>query len=72
MEIEALLALPCQKGILPTREVSLLPGGQNPISLEYQIHPPNIDTLATRMPTSTTILLILIIALRDLVAQWAQ
>ena len=30
---------------LPLREVSLVPGGQNPISLEYQIHPPTIDTL---------------------------
>ena len=46
--------------------------GQNPISLVYQVHPPIIDTLVTRMSTSTTILLILIFALRDLVAQWAQ
>ena len=26
-----------------------MPGGQNPISLEYQIHPPTIDTLVSGM-----------------------
>ena len=29
--------------------MSLLPGGQNPITLEYQIYPPTIDTLVTGM-----------------------
>ena len=40
-------------GYLPPREVSLVPGGQNPISLEYQIHPPTIDTLVTGMHEHT-------------------
>ena len=31
----------------PTRRVALVLGGQNPISLEYQIYPPAIDTLVT-------------------------
>ena len=39
-----------QEGHLPPREVSLPPGGQNPITLEYQIYPPTIDTLVTGMP----------------------
>ena len=38
-----------QEGHLPPREVSLPPGGQNPITLEYQIYPPTIDTLVTGM-----------------------
>ena len=42
-----------QEGHLPPREVSLLPGGQNPIALEYQIHPPTIDTLVTGMSRRT-------------------
>ena len=29
--------------------MSLLAGGQNPITLEYQIYPPTIDTLVTGM-----------------------
>ena len=29
--------------------VSLLADGQNPTSLEYQIHPPTIDTLVSGM-----------------------
>ena len=35
----------------PSRDVALLQGGQNPISLEYQIYPPStsIDTLVTGM-----------------------
>ena len=36
-----------QEGHLPPREVSLPPGGQNPITLEYQIYPPTIDTIVT-------------------------
>ena len=39
-----------REGHLPPRQVSLLPGGQNPISLEYQIHLTTIDTLVTGMP----------------------
>ena len=31
-----------------------MPGGQNPISLEYQIHPPTIDTLVTGVHLPTT------------------
>ena len=38
-----------QEGHLPPREVSLPPGGQNPITLEYQIYPPTIDTIVTGM-----------------------
>ena len=38
-----------QEGHLPPREVSLPPGGQNPITLEYQIYPPTIDSLVTGM-----------------------
>ena len=34
-----------------------MPGGQNPISLEYKIHPPTIDTLVSGM-TITTMLII--------------
>ena len=37
------------RGHLPPREVSLPPGGQNPITLEYQIYPPTIDSLVTGM-----------------------
>ena len=33
----------------PSRGVALPLGGQNPISLEYQIYPPAIDTLVTGM-----------------------
>ena len=33
--------------------MSLLAGGQNPISLEYQIHPLTIDTLETGMHRCT-------------------
>ena len=29
--------------------MSLLAGGQNPITLEHQIYPPTIDTLVTGM-----------------------
>ena len=38
-----------QEGHLPPREVSLPPGGQNPITLEYQIYTPTKDTLVTGM-----------------------
>ena len=38
-----------QEGHLPPREVSLPPGGQNPITLEYQPYPPTIDTIVTGM-----------------------
>ena len=38
---------------LASREVSLVPSGQNPISLEYQIHPPTIDTPVTGMVSTT-------------------
>ena len=38
-----------QGGHLPPGEVSPLAGGQSPITLEYQIYPPTIDTLATGM-----------------------
>ena len=38
-----------QEGHLPPREGSLPPGGQNPITLEYQIYPPTIDTIVTRL-----------------------
>ena len=40
-----------QTGNLPTREVSLVPGGQNLISLKYQIHSLIIDTLVTGLVT---------------------
>ena len=33
----------------PVRGVALVLGGQNPITLEYQIYPPPIDTLVTGM-----------------------
>ena len=32
-----------------------LASGQNPISLEYQIHPPTIDTLVTGMVSAKTL-----------------
>ena len=45
---EAFLRPPTgQEGHLPPREVSLVPGGQNPISLEYQILSSIIDILVT-------------------------
>ena len=43
-----------QEGHLPPREVSLPPGGQNPITLEYQIYPPTIDTIVTGMAGDAT------------------
>ena len=43
-----------QEGHLPPREVSLPPGGQNPITLEYQIYPPTIDTIVTGMPVTAS------------------
>ena len=47
-----------QEGHLPPREVSLPPGGQNPITLEYQIYPPTIDTLVTGMMVRIEVLVI--------------
>ena len=44
-----------QEGHLPPREVSLPPGGQYPITLEYQIYPPTIDTLETGMSAATSV-----------------
>ena len=49
-----------QEGHLPPREVSLPPGGQNPITLEYQIYPPTIDTLVTGMVDTTDVIIIMI------------
>ena len=42
---------PASRENTPSRDVALLLGGQNPISLEYQIYPPStfIDTLVTGM-----------------------
>ena len=37
---------------LPTWEVSLEPGGQSPISQEFHVHPPTIDTLETGITRS--------------------
>ena len=34
---------------LPAWEVSLEPGGQSPISQEFHVHPPTVDTLETGM-----------------------
>ena len=45
-----------QEGHLPPREVSLPPGGQNPITLEYQIYPPTIDTIVTGMPPAARLI----------------
>ena len=41
-----------QEGYLPPREVALVHGGHNPITLEYQINPPAHDTLVTGMKKS--------------------
>ena len=40
---------PASRECIPSRGVALLLGGQNPITLEYQIYPPAIDTLLTGM-----------------------
>ena len=45
---------PTRRAPVPLREVSLPPGGQNPITLEYQIYPPTIDTIVTGMVLTTT------------------
>jgi len=37
---------------LPAWEVSLEPGGQSPISQEFHVHPPTIDTLETGITRS--------------------
>ena len=38
---------PASRENIPSRGVALLLGGHNPITLEYQIYPPTIDTLVT-------------------------
>ena len=49
----------CRKGrklaasLFMTMGVALVPSVQNPISLEYQIYPPAIDTLVTGMLVSS-------------------
>ena len=40
---------PTSREPTPVRGVALVLGGQNPITLEYQIYPPPIDTLVTGM-----------------------
>ena len=40
---------PASREYIPSRGVALVLGGQNPITLEYQIYPPPIDTLVTGM-----------------------
>ena len=40
---------PASREPTPVRGVALVLGGQNPITLEYQIYPPPIDTLVTGM-----------------------
>ena len=40
---------PTSREYIPSRGVALVLGGQNPITLEYQIYPPPIDTLVTGM-----------------------
>ena len=46
---------PASRENTPSRDVALLLGGQNPISLEYQIYPPStsIDTLVTGVAADT-------------------
>ena len=44
---------PASREPTPVRGVALVLGGQNPITLEYQIYPPPIDTLVTGMPWRT-------------------
>ena len=43
---------PTSREPTPVRGVALVLGGQNPITLEYQIYPPPIDTLVTGMGQS--------------------
>ena len=38
---------PTSREPTPVRGVALVLGGQNPITLEYQIYPPTIDTIVT-------------------------
>ena len=40
---------PASREPTPVRGVALVLGGQNPITLEYQIYPPPIDALVTGM-----------------------
>ena len=43
---------PTSREPTPVRGVALVLGGQNPITLEYQIYPPPIDTIVTGMALS--------------------
>ena len=44
---------PTSREPTPVRGVALVLGGQNPITLEYEIYPPPIDTLVTGMTLAT-------------------
>ena len=44
---------PTSREPTPVRGVALVLGGQNPITLEYQIYPPPIDTLVTGMGSTS-------------------
>ena len=48
---------PTSREPTPVRGVALVLGGQNPITLEYQIYPPPIDTLVTGMVLAAEIFL---------------
>ena len=49
----SLLHPPTSREPTPVRGVALVLGGQNPITLEYQIYPAPIDTLVTGMSLPT-------------------